>query len=169
MFLTGHLAESTRPQWIEADFLFENDPIILNWCVSPINLKKPENSFIYVPMNWVNTGDNWTFRKTLQRNFAQIQNLTLDYCMKMHLKMSSKLWPFHTSLKELTHWQLLYWYQGQISWAFLMKLPSCECHKTSRMIRQHWLRWWLDAIRHQAITWSIVWPTSTGSHMALLG
>ena len=43
--------------------------------------------------------------------------------------------------------------QGQMSWAFRMELPLGECHKTSLMISQHWLRYWLGAIRQQAITW----------------
>ena len=39
--------------------------------------------------------------------------------------------------------------------AFPVKLPSAECSKTSLMISQHWFRWWLSAIRQQAITWTI--------------
>ena len=38
------------------------------------------------------------------------------------------------------------------------KLPSDECHKTLLMISQHWFRWWLGAVRQQAITWANVDP-----------
>ena len=64
---------------------------------------------------------------------------------------------------------VLYWnpwytepcYKGSllyISGAFLVKLPSDECHNTLLMISQHWFRWWLGAVNQQAITWSNVDP-----------
>ena len=40
--------------------------------------------------------------------------------------------------------------------ASLVKLPSYKCHWTSLMISQHWFRWWLGAVRQQAITWANV-------------
>ena len=51
----------------------------------------------------------------------------------------------------LTHWPLwdfaimINWefsnsYQEFVSWAFCLKLQSCECHITSLMNSQHWLR-----------------------------
>ena len=39
-----------------------------------------------------------------------------------------------------------------------MKLASDECHNTSLMICLHWFRWWLGAVRQQAITWAYVDP-----------
>ena len=38
----------------------------------------------------------------------------------------------------------------------LVKLPSDECHRTLLIIGQHWFRWWLGAVRHQATTWANV-------------
>ena len=43
-------------------------------------------------------------------------------------------------------WEI--WMKFYIS---IVKLPSDDCHCTSLMINQHWLRWWLYAIRQQAI------------------
>ena len=40
----------------------------------------------------------------------------------------------------------------------LMKLLSDECHDTLLMISQPWFRWWLGAVRKQAITWANVDP-----------
>ena len=70
---------------------------------------------------------------------------------------------------ELTHWPLadlnkiLYkwfskWFQWLMAGASLVKLPSDECHCSLLMIRQHWIRWWLGAVRQQAITWANVDP-----------
>ena len=39
---------------------------------------------------------------------------------------------------------------------YFLKLDSAGCHKPPLMINQHWFRWWLGAIRQQAITWAIV-------------
>ena len=39
-------------------------------------------------------------------------------------------------------------------WAFLVKLLSGEGHQTPLMKNEHHLRWWLGAIRQQAITWA---------------
>ena len=50
---------------------------------------------------------------------------------------------------------LFYWL---VSWDLLMIMPSAECHVASLKISQHWLRWWLGAVRHQAITWANVDP-----------
>ena len=49
-----------------------------------------------------------------------------------------------------------------------MKLPSDECHWTLLMTSQHWVRQWLGAVRHQAITWANVDPDLC-HHMASLG
>ena len=38
----------------------------------------------------------------------------------------------------------------------LMKFLPGECLWTSLMISQHWFRWWLGAVRQQAITWANV-------------
>ena len=38
----------------------------------------------------------------------------------------------------------------------LIIMPSDECHRTLLMISQQWFRWWLGAVRQQAITWSNV-------------
>ena len=38
------------------------------------------------------------------------------------------------------------------SQTLIVKLLSGECHRTHLMISQHWFRWWLGAIRQQAIT-----------------
>ena len=54
------------------------------------------------------------------------------------------------------------------SWVLLMKLFSGECHRIPLMISQHWFRWWLGAIRHQAITWANVDPVLY-HHMASFG
>ena len=43
-----------------------------------------------------------------------------------------------------------------------------ECHKASLMISQHWFKWWLVAVRQQAITWANVNP-DLWCHMAPLG
>ena len=48
------------------------------------------------------------------------------------------------------------------------KLFSCECHRTPMMICRHWFRYWLGAVRQQAITWIIADP-DLHSHMAPLG
>ena len=37
-----------------------------------------------------------------------------------------------------------------------MIMFSDECHRTLLMISQHWFRWWLGAVRQQAITWANV-------------
>ena len=50
----------------------------------------------------------------------------------------------------------------------IVKLPSDECHWTLLMISQHWLRWWLGAVRQQAITWANFDP-DLSHHMASLG
>ena len=50
----------------------------------------------------------------------------------------------------------------------LMIMSSDECHKTLLMISQHWFRWWLGAVRQQAITWASV-DQDLQCHMASLG
>ena len=50
----------------------------------------------------------------------------------------------------------------------LVKLPSDEFNWILFMVSQHWFRWWLGAIRHQAITWTNV-HTFLCHHMASLG
>ena len=49
-----------------------------------------------------------------------------------------------------------------------MKLSSSECHKILSIRSQHWFRYWLGAIRHQAITWANVDPDLC-HHMVVLG
>ena len=48
------------------------------------------------------------------------------------------------------------------------KLLSDECHWTLLTISQHWFRWWLGAVRQQAITWANV-DLDLYYHMVLLG
>ena len=50
----------------------------------------------------------------------------------------------------------------------LVILPSDECHWTLLMISQHWFRWWLDAVRQQAITWTNV-DVDPWCHIASIG
>ena len=52
--------------------------------------------------------------------------------------------------------------------SFDMKLPSGDNHWTSLMVSQHWFRWWIGAVRQQAITWANVDPDFC-RHMASLG
>ena len=39
-----------------------------------------------------------------------------------------------------------------------VKLLSGKCHGAALMISQHWFRWWLGAVRQQAITWANIDP-----------
>ena len=48
------------------------------------------------------------------------------------------------------------------------RLPSDECHWTLLMISQHWFRYWLGAVRQQAITWANV-DSDPWRHMTSLG
>ena len=67
----------------------------------------------------------------------------------------------------ISKWNLQTCY-GLDSWA-LVKLLSDECHyRTPKMIGQHSFRWWLGAIRQQAITWANVDP-KLWRHMASVG
>ena len=50
----------------------------------------------------------------------------------------------------------------------LVNLPLDECYSTLLMISQHWFRWWLSAVRQQAITWVNVDPDLC-RHMVSLG
>ena len=50
----------------------------------------------------------------------------------------------------------------------LMKLSSDEYRWTFLMVSQYWFRWWLGAVRQQAITWANVDPDLC-RHMASLG
>ena len=43
---------------------------------------------------------------------------------------------------------------SRIYWAFPVKLPSGECHKTSLMISRQWFRKGLCAVRQQSIAWA---------------
>ena len=54
------------------------------------------------------------------------------------------------------------------AWAWNVKLLADECHRTSLMRSQYRFRWWLGAVRQQAITWANVDPYLR-CHMALLG
>ena len=63
-----------------------------------------------------------------------------------------------------------------VAWVLTVKLLSGECHKTtllntngkSRVGSQCWFRWWLGAIKRQAIIWAGVDPDIC-CHMASLG
>ena len=50
----------------------------------------------------------------------------------------------------------------------VVNLPLDECHSTLLMISQHWVRWWLGAVRQQAITWANV-DRDLCRHIAWLG
>ena len=50
----------------------------------------------------------------------------------------------------------------------LVKLYSTECQWTLLMVNQYWFRYWLGAVRHQAITWANVDPDLC-HHMSSLG
>ena len=54
------------------------------------------------------------------------------------------------------------------AWTLTVKLISGECHRSSLMRSQHWLRLWLGVVRQQAITWANVDPDLC-HHMASLG
>ena len=45
---------------------------------------------------------------------------------------------------------------------------SDECHRILLMTSQHWFKWWLGVVRHQAITWASV-NLDPGHHMVSLG
>ena len=62
-------------------------------------------------------------------------------------------------LKSFSDWWLRY---------LLEKLSSDKCHCTLLMTSQYCFRWWLGAIRHQAITWTSVDPNRC-HQMASLG
>ena len=55
-----------------------------------------------------------------------------------------------------------------ISWALTVKLVLGECRWAPLIISQHWFRWWLGAIRQQAITWADIDPELC-HHMVSLG
>ena len=75
--------------------------------------------------------------------------------------------PLCWGLNMLTHWPLgdldailklqfpisFYWL---VSSHCLMIMPWDECHGTLLMMSQHWFRYWLGAVRQQAITWTNV-------------
>ena len=50
----------------------------------------------------------------------------------------------------------------------LLNFSQMIFHRTPLMIRQHWFRWWLGAVRQQDITWTNVDPDLCG-HMASPG
>ena len=54
-----------------------------------------------------------------------------------------------------------------VSSNLLMIMSSDECHSTLRMISEHWFRWWLGAVRQQAMTWTSV-DQDLQRHMASL-
>ena len=84
-------------------------------------------------------------------NIHHIQSQSLNSQWQTISHPQNKLWM--RSLKTLlTHWSLedevvilskLFSnsYQGYMSWAFPVKLPSDEWHEASLMINQHWLRY----------------------------
>ena len=60
---------------------------------------------------------------------------------------------------------LFYWLE---SYDLLMMMPSYECQGTLLMISQHWLRWWLSAVREQGITWAIYAPIYSFTQQQLI-
>ena len=61
--------------------------------------------------------------------------------------------------------KLVYWLDGELS---LVKLLSIECSWTLLKMSQRWFRYWLSAVRQQAITWDYVDP-GLCRHVASLG
>ena len=55
-----------------------------------------------------------------------------------------------STLPVLPEYSNIYWL---VTSDLLMIMHPDECHGTSRMISQHWFRWWLGAVRQQAMTW----------------
>ena len=88
----------------------------------------------------------------LGTNFSEILIGVQTFPLKkMHLKMLSTKWhPLCLGLNVLTHWGIVTPY-GDIE------------------LGQHWLRLWLDAWQHQAITWTNVDLSSVRSTQIFLG
>ena len=86
------------------------------------------------------------------------------YIVKYHISEIRSLVKSYEELSSLTHWLLgdvvdlvilicehMFNCFGLRSWACLANLLSGECYRAPIMISQHWFRWWLGTIRHQAI------------------
>ena len=93
--------------------------------------------------------------------------ITCALFMHLHLNLQLKNPGVGGVLFLLTHWPLgdpnailkmqfsilFYWLASS---DLLMIMPSNKWHRTLLMINQHWFRWWLGAVRQQAITWANV-------------
>ena len=75
------------------------------------------------------------------------------------MTVSLKIW-FRNPLYNLLYWTT--------TWVLTMKFLSGECYRTSLMRNKHWFRWWLGAIRQQAITLTSVEP-DLHHHLTSLG
>ena len=108
---------------------------------------------------YLSTLDYWT--KIVYYLFTQTSPVAHTSALIPTYIKSQKLpnWPISKELglgrMLLPHWKLLF------------KLHSGECHKTSLLPCQHWLRQWLGAIRQQTITWANL-DTALCCHMASL-
>ena len=76
-------------------------------------------------------------------------------------------WPQGNLNEILDKWSSSFflWLMSEVS---LIKLSSDECHWTLLTLSQHWFRWWLGAVRKQAITWASV-DTDLCRHMTSVG
>ena len=128
---------------------------------------------------WTNTGV--LSIRPLETNFSEIFIKIYTFSFKiMHFKMSSgKWWSICLGLNVLTHWSLgdvavdlkvefLYSLYRRVAWALSVKLLSGECHRTSLLRSHHCFRWWLGAVRPEAIIRTYVDPDLC-HHIASLG
>ena len=84
----------------------------------------------------------------------------MAWCRQAAIHYLSQCWPRSVSPYGIIRPQ---WVKTMI-WKLIqnsdMTTHSGECRRTSLMRSQHWFRWWLDAIRQQAITWANVDPNT---------
>ena len=88
------------------------------------------------------TRDYWSEMK-----LGHLLHATTNTCMEYHMDVlkTSLTWPLGNAALIIPR----------------ILIISCETaddskHKTSLMISRHWFRWWLGAVRQQAITWTNV-------------
>ena len=63
---------------------------------------------------------------------------------------------FSKSVYREVAWTLTVRLYRVVAWALAVKLLWSECNRTSLLESQHWFRWWLVAIRQQAISWASI-------------
>ena len=83
---------------------------------------------------------------------------TVRYTLLIHADIWDKLcwlthWPLGdvAIILELSFWNSLC---RIVDWALTMKLLTSKCYRTLLMKCHHWFRWWLGAVRQQAINWT---------------